>query len=236
MEDDAESVIRQSQSNQFDTVSTGPRSDKEAAMTAETLSPGWHKPAPYAGLPPAADTQYLAAMTTNAASVATAIRDELRDRITFLPDRKLQALLYLAQGVHFAANDKPLYDDDIIVTDQGVRLALVATHQTPLDDTQSAAVLLTAARYGGLSTMDLEALIRGQGPWARARDAGEHLISQEAIRVFFRAQDEIPEGTVLGFPRSSRRQGRSSGEPTNPLTPDSPEEIAAFIADAKARM
>ena len=173
--------------------------------------------------------------TTTAHDIATALRDRLRAHVAYLPDRKLHALLYLAQGLALGDDDSPLFAEPIIATDVGVRVDHDSAGPTgELDDVQFGVVAVTAGRYGGLSAMDLEALIRGQGPWAATTTGSP--IDTALIRDTFRHQDDIPEGTVSGFPRSTRTGTHVSLDPDLPSTePDSAEETAAFIAGVKAR-
>ncbi|WP_157751597.1 hypothetical protein [Actinoplanes derwentensis] len=163
-------------------------------------------------------------------TIAAALREQVMQRITYLPDRKLHALLYLTQGLAYASGDKPLFDADITATPIGVHVSSITPGAVPEPAPEA---LLAVSRYGQLSAMDLEALIRGQQPWQQTVTG--QVIDPELIRHWFRAQEEIPEGTVSGYPRSVRA-GLHTADSTSPATPDSPEEIAAFIADTKARM
>ncbi len=182
---------------------------------------------------------YGAPMGTHitAADIAAEIRKRAPERITYLPDRKLHALLYLVQGAWLAIEDEPLFPEPIIATKVGVEVPLGSNGAGPdLDNDRWALTGTVVARYSGLSAMDLEALIRGQGPWA-ATGTG-HPIDVDAIRKTFREQDETPEGTLSGFTRSERRGQLSPYDPDRPRPsrPDSREEIDAFIAEVKARM
>ncbi|ATO85252.1 hypothetical protein ACWT_5837 [Actinoplanes sp. SE50] len=105
-----------------------------------------------------------------------------------------------------------------------------------LTDVQYDAARFAVASFGALSAMDLEALVRGQGPWT-ATPTGK-AIDITVIRDTVRAQQEIPEGNVSGYPQSLRQAMLRPADqrPPRAATPDSPEEIEAFIADVKARM
>jgi uncharacterized phage-associated protein len=228
-----ESLIRHQLSHPIDTFRDGDSSGEEAPTN------GRPSPGSFSGTKRSTGRQYVAPMAiTTANAIATALREHLSTRITYLPDRKLHALLYLALGACFAANNEPLFVNTITATSTGVRVDGLTGSQAeePLDDEQNAVVRLTAARYGGLSAMDLEALIRGQAPWSTTA-AGE-AIDPELIRKTVQEQEEIPEGTVSGYPRSVRASmHRPNGSlPATSAAPDSPEEIAAFVADVRARM
>ena len=173
--------------------------------------------------------------TPTAHDIAVAFRNRLRDRAIYVSDRKIHALLYLAQYLHLTVEDDPLFDEPVVATDLGAEVGgLTDEPGRPVDDTRFGVVTLTASRYGGLPAMDLEALIRGQGPWS-ATSVGER-IRPELSREHARAQAENPEGTIAGWTRSERAElRRPAGAPSpNPGTPDSTEEIAAFVADVKA--
>lgn len=172
--------------------------------------------------------RYRAPMTVD--TIAAALREQVMQRTPYLPDRKLHALLYLAQGLAYASGGKPLFDADITATATGVHVDDISP-DAAADLTPE--VLLATARYGQLSAMDLEALIRGQLPWQQT--ALGQAIDPDLIRRQFQEQEEIPEGTVSGHPRSARA-ALYRAPIASPATPDSPEEIAAFIADTKARM
>jgi uncharacterized phage-associated protein len=175
--------------------------------------------------------------TTTADAIAAGLRAGLGERIAYLPDRKLHALLYLAQGLYLAAGDGPLFTDPIIATETGVVVHLHGNDaEDDLADPAFGHTVFTAGRYGGLSAMDLESLIRGQGPWA-ATGTGQE-IDRKLIEQTFREQDDLPEGTLLGYPRSARaKPHRTAGPPdTIPQVPDSREEREAFIADVRARL
>jgi uncharacterized phage-associated protein len=228
-----ESLIRQSHCHRPDTVSASFVSGVEDCVTTAALTTRWSE-----DLHPAVTgSRYVAPMgTATANDIAAALLDHLRARVTYLPDRKLHALLYLAQGLALVGDDTPLFTEPVTATEQGVHV-----HYDPagpggeLDDTQFGIVAVTAGRYGGLAAMDLEALIRGQGPWA-ATATGQP-IDPALIRDAFRRQDQIPEGTVNGIPRSARPGLHPPLGALRPSPkPDSPEEIAAFIADVRARM
>lgn len=234
-----ESSIRHQSSNRIDTFRDGGSLGEEATVTAAIVSPTRPIHLPDRAHDATGVRQYGAAMaTTTANAIATGIRRHLRDRITYLPDRKLHALLYLAQGLWLATDTKPLFGEDLIATGHGAHVDYITSDATsrPLTDAEFTVVALVCSRYGGLSTMDLEALIRGQGPWAAASQGAA--IDTTLIRDQFRRQDDIPEGTMSGLPRSAReRAHRPAGYDTPaPPTPDSPEEIAAFIAEVEARM
>ena len=185
------------------------------------------------GIDPTGARRYLAPMTTNAASIAAVIREQLRQRTAYISDRKVHALLYLAQGNCFAANDSPLFDDPISATRLGVQVAGADNEPTkPFTDAEYVTTAVTVARYGGLSTTNLEALIRGQDPWATT--APGRPIDPAVIRQLFRAEDEDPEGVPNGIPRSHRSQPDALGLDRARLA-DDPAEIAAFAAEMRAR-
>ncbi|HEY6117073.1 MAG TPA: hypothetical protein VI172_14060 [Candidatus Dormibacteraeota bacterium] len=225
-----ESEIRQAESHRADTFSAPSMPGMEDCVTTTAVathaSEDLH--------PVVTEQRYVASMTTTAHVIAAAFREHLPG----LRDRKLHALLYLAQGICLAANQEPLFDEPITTTRIGVLVSLPAEPvDKPLDDAQHAVVRLTLARYGQLPGADLESLIRGQQPW-RTAHANDGTISVETLGRWFTAQDESPDGTVSGIPRSQRAHLVSGDRVTDwpAIAPDSPEDIAAFIADVKSRM
>lgn len=208
-------------------------------MTSTTLPPIGHHSATIEVSRHTATRRYVAPMGTaiTAHDIAAELRRHLSDRVTYLPDRKLHALLYLLQGAWLVTHDEPLFPESITATDVGVQVAGVGSGPgADLNDQQFAHVGVVGARYAGLSAMDLEALIRGQQPWADTETSS--VIGIDLIRRQFRGQEEIPEGTLHGIPLSVRAKLHRPYDPDRPRpsNPDSPEEIEAFIAEVQARM
>lgn len=225
----------------IDTARGDDSSGGEAALTTATLSavrPGYQSDW---GPDEFGVRQYGApmAITTSAAVIAAALREHLSDRLTYLPDRKLHALLYLAQLHAFAADDEPLFVQPIEATEQGVDVAdAAAASPSDLTSTQFSIVMHVVHSYGGLAPTDLEALIRGQRPWQLARSAGASEITQESMRSWARSLDEDPHASVVGRTRSWLEATREfrTGRATAHDRPDSAQERSTFIAELRPRM
>jgi uncharacterized phage-associated protein len=228
------------QANPDDLVTVGNKTSTVSSLG----DPAWKEIMPTSDLlpratehrhPTATDRRYRAPMAT-ADTVATLLREQLRDRITYLTDRKIQALLYLAQMSQLAAADRALFGNAIAATADGVAVAGLTGQTGEATDAEFSTAVFVAARYGGLATTELEALIRGQTPWQSAA-GGE--ITVESMRLWARSFDDDPEATLTGHSRNMRSAMRKAqGEVPRRVStkPDSPEEIAAFIADVKAGM
>lgn len=238
MNHDDESVIRHLKSEDLATVGSEPnsihqpRGDWHATRRplAENLDQGAAITRP---------RRYVAPMgTTTANDIAAFIRERLKDRALYISDRKVHALLYLAQAGRLASDDTPLFDDVITATNSSVAVAGVSDSPTrPLDDVAFASASFVVATYGGLPTTDLEALIRGQGPWSSTATGDP--IGVEAIRLSARELDNDPDGSIYGYTRAQRRHMRRSDPDLRPAgrsTPDSAEERESFIAEVRARM
>lgn len=219
------SLIRQAGCNQAATVSAPPALDGEATVPTSMIAP--RMDVQRTALPGA--RHYCAAMTT-----ANDIAVALLARVPHISDRKLHAMLYLAQGLCLAANGAPLFADALIATNLGVRVEGIGdTNGKPLTDAEHAVVAVAISRYGSLPAMDLEALIRGQGPWQVSEP--DWPVELDVIREFFRTQDDDPEGTMSGIPRSHRSRP-GAGASHHSTAPDDPEEIADLAAEMRSRM
>lgn len=227
---DGESEIRHPKSDDTNTLGTQSRLAKETDMLAGAPPGTKAEDVTIWRLPITEASQYVPAMTS-----ANDIAAALRTTLPHLSTRKLHALLYLAQGTHLAADDVPLFLEPITATDLATEVAEVADSPgKPLSDAEAITVAVTVNRYGNLPAMDLEALIRGQGPWQAACAAGTKVVDPEWIRELFRAQDNDPEGVPSGFPRSHR--GQPGRRPDQAAVPDDPEEIASFLAEVRSRL
>lgn len=192
------------------------------------------QPATLRATAPAATPTYGAPMGT-ANTIAAIMREHLSTRITFISDRKIHALLYLAQLGRLTADDKPLFENSITATDTGVEVTGLADDHRDPTDTEFSNAVSAAGRYGGLATTELEALIRGQAPWQNAH-GGE--ITVESMREWARSFDDDPEASVSGATRTWMKAFRAARPPVNrerSSKPDTQEEIAAFVADHLAR-
>lgn len=226
---DRESLIRHRLSNHPDTVSSNPRSGEETSTTAPPVTSIRHEETPVGGSPAHPYRHYGPLMTSSSNSLAAGLRDQLPG----ISERKVHALLYLAQGLHFAATDKPLFSELITATKTGINVAGVDADGAADSDDQ-VIVGVTVARYGTLPAADLESLIRGQSPWGQTQP-GEP-VEFEQIREWFRTQDAAVEGTASGFPRNRRGQVTAQGDTSTTPIPDDPAEIAAFAAEMRSRM
>jgi uncharacterized phage-associated protein len=128
------------------------------------------------------------------------VADELRSRLGDIGALKLHKLLYFVQGWHMAAQDGPLFSEELHAWDMGPVVSVLwadEKHQRgrpapqPLDDAQLATVGYIVDRYGRLTGADLMHLTHADGPWRDvfvARD-GRDIISLRTLAAHF-AQDE----------------------------------------------
>lgn len=204
-------------------------------MAVGAAAPARPRRPPNGGRAAARRRLYSPPMRITANDVAAA----LRDHITLTRQRKLHALLYFCQGHHLAANDAPLFDERILATEDTVVVEGVdGSTGRPLGDAALAVVGLVASRYGGLTGLDLSTLATAQKPWRTARRAGTTaVIDQQWIHDWFVAAAQHPDGTATGFPRSHTARAAGATEDHRRAAPgDDPGDIAALIADVKARM
>lgn len=231
---DEESVIRQDDSEDLATVGSEAVTYHSEGANMPTLSPTRRRGTVINGLP-----RYVAPMgsTTTTQDIAVFLRERLNERAIYASDRKIHALLYLAQASHLATTGEPLFTEPITTTERGIQVAGVTDAPGhPLGDPEFGHASVIAATYGGLPATDLEALIRGQSPWL-ATAPGQQ-VSVDLIRQAVRALDDDPDSSIYGYTRAQRqvmRRPDSDPSPAGRGTPDSAEERAAFIAELQAR-
>ena len=129
---------------------------------------------------------------------------------------KLQKLLYYVQGVHLAAFDTPLYDEDITAWNFGP--VVESVHQDfkifnsgpiLIDYDKEKDVLTkdtknfidnTYGYYGQYSALKLMQMTHEETPWKSTKQST--IISKEKIKSFFQLQDIVQE---IAFPSKQQR-------------------------------
>ncbi|NUW31469.1 DUF4065 domain-containing protein [Nonomuraea sp. SMC257] len=167
----------------------------------------------------------------------------LRQRQPGLGARKLQALLYYAQGHHLSFFGRPLFENPISAWDTGPGVdALwddegagnVLVDLPDLGEAELNTVGYVLSKYGTLSTSELEARIRVESPWQRAaegRAAGRNpRIELERIREFFAAQAAKENDLGLDPAQVRRMLGAAKRRKNEPRRTDSLEDIRAWLA------
>lgn len=127
---------------------------------------------------------YHAAMPVTANQAAAAIREHL----PHAHGARIDRLLYYLQGHHLAMFGQPAYDAAVLAGADGPTVAgFTDQHAEHVPGTLSqatmTAVVVVAARYGRLSTGDLNRLSQAETPW-RATNVGQP-ISHDLLREFF---------------------------------------------------
>ncbi|WP_440099705.1 Panacea domain-containing protein [Streptosporangium sp. H16] len=156
---------------------------------------------------------------------------------------KLHKLLYYAQGHHLAAFGRPLFRESISAWDMGPVVGQVwgdekygALIEEPpeLTEAELNTIGYVLSRYGGLTATDLENLTHSEGPWQRAdRDrppGGKARMELESLREFFSNQvddEDEPQPDRAQFARMIEGIEQRRAEPASP---DSPEDIRAWLA------
>ncbi|GAB7038391.1 MULTISPECIES: Panacea domain-containing protein [Catenuloplanes] len=141
--------------------------------------------------------RYGRPMTATVHDVAAAVTR----RLPGLPPEDIHRLVYYTQGHYLAEYDKPLFDADMIATDDGPHIpALDEAHQPAGGDTlpEAAAAVVDHVtwRYGALDSRQLRHLTRQESPWVNAhRD--NRPIDHAELHAFFAA----PSPASLPDPR-----------------------------------
>ncbi|MGW4958627.1 Panacea domain-containing protein [Nonomuraea sp. NPDC004186] len=171
---------------------------------------------------------------------ARAVVEAFRQRRSQLGARKLQALLYYAQGHHLAFSGRPLFEDTIAAGDTGPGVDACWDEEADTDNlgALSEAELNTIgyvlSRYGSLSTQELEDRIHAEPPWQRADAArwpsGDAAIEVGWLREFFAAQ--AGKESDLGVdPAEVKDMLQAAMRRMNePRRTDSLEDIRAWLA------
>jgi uncharacterized phage-associated protein len=128
---------------------------------------------------------------------------ELRSRLPGAGSVKVQKLLYYCQGWHLTWTDEPMFEGRIEAWGMGPVVADLwhdedegrpAPRPTALGPSEQATVAYVVERYGRLTGQDLVRLSHGEDPWLKASTTGgwaTDLISHEALRAFFSADEEL---------------------------------------------
>ncbi|MER7505608.1 type II toxin-antitoxin system antitoxin SocA domain-containing protein [Nonomuraea pusilla] len=175
-------------------------------------------------------------MTASAHAIAAAFRH----RQAGLGARKLQALLYYAQGHHQAWFSRPLFEDAISTSDSGpVVDALWDDAGDPLGtsaelgEAELNTVGYVLSRYGQLSVEELEDRIHAGEPWQRAagRAQGSSTrIGAETMRQFFAAQTAKEDDLGLDPAEMKHMLQAAARRRDEPRRTDSLEDIRAWLA------
>lgn len=185
-------------------------------------------------------------MPVSARDVAAA----LRERHPGLGKKKLQKLLYFAQGHHLAVFGQPLFSDTIAAWDMGPVVPSVWKEEKdgdpwadeatapPLGEAELNTVGYVLSRYGNLSGKDLEDLSHSQAPWkeanARRLPGTSVRIEQEAIREYFAeaADDTDDDGIRLDSDEVRDMLAGAEERLKHPLQEDDLDELRAMLAAA----
>jgi len=157
----------------IDTARGDDSSRREAELTTGAPSMIGHNDP---SVRPAADQpvrQYLAPMTTSAATVIGAINERQPD----LPPARQHLLLFFCQGHHLADTGAPLFAEPMYATLAGAHVDLESHDAEPdtttIGNRQLGTVGYVLHRYGGLSLADLSTLVVASSAWQLARQSGD---------------------------------------------------------------
>ncbi|MEV0144679.1 MULTISPECIES: type II toxin-antitoxin system antitoxin SocA domain-containing protein [unclassified Nonomuraea] len=177
-------------------------------------------------------------MPASAHDIAAAFRE----RQPKLGARKLQALLYYAQGHHLAFFGRPLFGDAICAWDSGPGVDALWDEEAGgalgepggLGEAELNTVGYVLSRYGKLSTQELEDRVQAEAPWQRA-DAGRvpggsALVEVKWIREFFAAQAAEEDDLGLDPAEVKRMLQAAARRRDEPRRTDSLEDIRAWLA------
>ncbi len=109
----------------------------------------------------------------------------LAGRIPGADPQRLHRLLYYVQGHHLALRGRPAFDEPVIAGPDGpyIHGDIEPDPDAPLPGSHANVALMVAARYGGLTSADLDRLTRAEQPWQDTALNAE--ISHQRMRDFF---------------------------------------------------
>lgn len=127
--------------------------------------------------------RYPRRMSPSADHVAAALRDQIPE----VQGDKLHRLLYYTQGHHLALYGQPAFDTPILAGPDGPTIDGLGEPQPykpgSVGDSIHAVCTVVAARYGGLTTDDLDRLTRTEPPWRET--VPDQAINHGQLRRFF---------------------------------------------------
>ncbi len=188
---DGDPQIMPYSSDDMNTVSSQPRSERGVPVTAVDLAPTSTARPPFEGFPSRPSLPYVPPMTS-----ANSIIAAIDARRPGMKVAKKLLLLFFVQGHHLAWAGEPLFSEALYATDRGVSLQNMNREgAVPID---SEALLGTISnvviRYSGLSPADLRTLVQGSQPWQLAREAGDDARIELAwLTDWFRRPDETDD-------------------------------------------
>lgn len=187
-------------------------------------------------------------MILSARDVAVA----LRDRLPWLPAKKLHMLLYYCQGHHLAAFDEPLFSETISAWDIGPVVESlwheetrgdVARAHREMDEAQLNTVGYVLSRYGALTAKDLENLTHSEKPWQQGDSERRHgesaPIKPEWITQYFRARssaDAEEDGILLDSAAVTKWLQGVEKRPKGPARPDKREDLVARLDELRKKI
>jgi len=152
---------------------------------------------------------------TNAQAVADYFLWMAKESGDLLTNKKLQKLLYYAQGWYLAIHDEPLFDDDFQAwihgpVQRGVwdrfrehgwnPLPSPVEIEPEIDPKVKSHLEELMVAYGGISAFELVQMTHSERPWLEARGSlpfdtpSSAMISKETMRAFFKGMDEAGNG------------------------------------------
>lgn len=136
-------------------------------------------------------------MTITERPTANAVMAAIDARRPGLKLPKKHSLLFFAQGHHLAHFGVPLFDNLIIATDRGVRVAAApgtSTVQPIKGEGALNTIGYVVERYGALSPVDLGVLVRDSRPWRVTDESGPNRpINLVLLTEWFRRADETDD-------------------------------------------
>jgi uncharacterized phage-associated protein len=176
-----------------------------------------------------------------------AVAAEVRARQPGMGVVRLHKLLYLGQGHHLAAFDRPLFTETISAWDNGPVVGelwyredrrLEPPPQAPLGEAELNTIGYVMSRYGALTGRDLIHLTHSEDPWRRAdvdrKPGTSRPIPISWIREYFMGdcadEDIVLDSTQIKVWLSDAARRRDTAGPR-----DEPDEITARIRDLSGR-
>jgi uncharacterized phage-associated protein len=176
-----------------------------------------------------AGRRYRVRVPVTANQVAAALREHLPG----VSGARLHRLLYYVQGHHLALIGRPAFTDPVTAGVNGPEVRGLANPQPyqpgTVGDSVHAVAVMVAARYGGLTAMDLDHLARAETPWRAAFAARAFAdIPREAMREYFAGpgrQDDADHHTPAYLANVGREVTRAHHN-----RPEHPDDLGDMLA------
>jgi uncharacterized phage-associated protein len=166
----------------------------------------------------------------------------LREHLPHAAGPRLHRLMYYVQGHHLALFGQPAFDDAIYAGNSGPGMPDLADNPPApyrpgsVGDSVHAVAIMVAARYGGLTTTDLNQLTRAEPPW-RGTPPGA-VIAHELLREYFAGpgrQDPAAHSLLAPNPERTARVREEVARLHRGEATRRPDDLDKLVGEVRGR-